>query len=51
MLKQAVAAFLHELADVRLASAHTVAAYRRDLERFSTHCGAETQLSRFRTGS
>jgi len=45
MLKQAVAAFLHELADVRLASAHTVAAYRRDLERFSTHCGAETQLS------
>jgi len=45
MLKQAVAVFLRELADVRLASAHTVAAYRRDLQRFIDHCGAETELS------
>jgi len=44
MLNQAVAAFLHELADVRLASAHTVAAYRRDLHHFVSHCGAETPL-------
>jgi len=43
-LKEAVASFLLELADVRLASEHTVAAYRRDLCRFSEHCGAETSL-------
>ncbi len=45
MLKQAVAAFLHELADVRLASVHTVAAYRRDLQNFIAHCGADARLS------
>jgi len=43
-LEKAVAAFLHELADVRLASEHTVAAYRRDLCRFIEHCGAEISL-------
>jgi len=43
-LKEAAPAFLHELADVRLASEHTVAAYRRDLSRFIEHCGAETSL-------
>ncbi|MFQ5518713.1 MAG: tyrosine recombinase XerC [Mariprofundus sp.] len=41
-LKEAVTSFLHELADVRLASAHTVAAYRRDLSRFCDHCKAAT---------
>jgi len=43
-LKEAVASFLHELADVRLASEHTVAAYRRDLCRFIEHCGADISL-------
>jgi len=43
-LKEAVASFLHELADVRLASEHTVAAYRRDLCRFIEHCGADACL-------
>lgn len=38
-LPEAIAAFLHELADVRLASTHTVAAYRRDLNLFAKHCG------------
>jgi len=45
-LKEAVASFLHELADVRLASVHTVAAYRRDLSRFIEHCGADVSVSR-----
>ncbi len=31
--------FLQELAEVRLASEHTVTAYRRDLKRFAEHCG------------
>ncbi len=39
-LQQAVQAFLRQLRDVRIASAHTVAAYRRDLTRFVHHCGA-----------
>jgi len=43
-LKEAVASFLHELADVRLVSKHTVAAYRRDLFRFTLHCGEQTPL-------
>jgi len=43
-VRQAVAAFLHALADVRLASEHTVAAYCRDLARFLEHCGADTPL-------
>ncbi len=38
-LREAVDGFLKELADVRLASGHTVAAYRRDLEGFMAHCG------------
>jgi integrase/recombinase XerC len=38
-LSEAVAAFLERLADVRLASAHTVAAYRRDLKDFVAHVG------------
>jgi len=41
---QAAAAFLHELAEVRLASEHTVGAYRRDLNSFLSHCGADTPL-------
>ncbi|WP_072659410.1 tyrosine recombinase XerC [Mariprofundus micogutta] len=43
-LKEAVTSFLHELADVRLASKHTVSAYRRDLSRFTEHCGEERVL-------
>jgi len=35
---KAIAAFLHELAEVRLASPHTVAAYRHDLNLFARHC-------------
>jgi len=42
-IQEAVVSFLRELADVRLASEHTVAAYRRDLSRFVEHCG-ETSL-------
>lgn len=38
-LAMAAARFLKELADVRLASIHTVAAYRRDILRFIEHCG------------
>ena len=38
-LSAATALFLKELAEVRLASEHTVAAYRRDLEYFVGHCG------------
>lgn len=44
-LKEAVSSFLCELADVRLASAHTVAAYRRDLSRFVEHCGEAAALA------
>jgi len=38
-LAAAITRFLQELAEVRLASSHTVAAYRRDLARFTDHCG------------
>ena len=38
-LKRAAARFLKELAEVRLASTHTVAAYRRDISRFIDFCG------------
>lgn len=38
-LQEAVEQFLQELADVRLASEHTVAAYRRDLARFVDFSG------------
>jgi len=41
-LQEAVESFLHELADVRLASTHTVAAYRRDLRTFTAFCGGDT---------
>jgi len=44
-LKEAVLSFLQELADVRLASVHTVAAYRRDLSCFIEQCGASTALT------
>ncbi len=40
-LAQAIDSFLRELADVRLASAHTVAAYRRDLLDFLRSSGLE----------
>ncbi len=43
-LQEAIRSFLHELADVRLASVHTVAAYRRDLLKFMAHCGADRDL-------
>lgn len=43
-LQEAIHFFLHELADVRLASTHTVAAYRRDLLKFMSHCGADTDV-------
>lgn len=44
-LQQAIRSFLHELADVRLASQHTVAAYRRDLLKFMNHCGTDLDTS------
>jgi len=40
-LQKAIGSFLDELSDVRLASVHTVAAYRRDLLKFMAHCGAD----------
>ncbi len=43
-LGAAVAAFLNELTEVRLASSHTVAAYRRDLSRFIEQCGVDTPV-------
>ncbi|TLS68572.1 tyrosine recombinase XerC [Mariprofundus erugo] len=36
---EAVAAYLHEMTHVRLASTHTIAAYRRDLASFGKSCG------------
>lgn len=39
-LAEAIERFLHELADVRLASTHTVAAYRRDLANLADYCGS-----------
>jgi len=44
-LQEAIRSFLHELADVRLASTHTVAAYRRDLLKFMDHCGVDTDVN------
>ncbi|MDQ6970160.1 MAG: tyrosine recombinase XerC [Mariprofundus sp.] len=44
-LQEAIAFFLIELADVRLASVHTVAAYRRDLHTFSAFCKPDTPLN------
>jgi len=44
-LQEAIAFFLIELADVRLASIHTVAAYRRDLHTFSSFCKPDTPLN------
>jgi len=38
-LSEAISEYLRQLRDIRLASHHTVAAYRRDLERFLAHCG------------
>lgn len=38
-LHEAVARYLKQLAEVRLASEHTISNYRRDLERFIGHCG------------
>lgn len=43
-LREAIALFLDELKDVRLASEHTLAAYRRDLSQFVRHCGEERAL-------
>lgn len=37
--RTAVSAYLQEMAEVRLASPHTIAAYRRDLCAFGEHCG------------
>jgi len=44
-LQESVRTFLLELADVRLASQHTVTAYRRDLFTFISHCGAEADIN------
>ena len=38
-LIEAIARYLKQLAEVRLASEHTVSNYRRDLIRFVEHCG------------
>jgi len=38
-LSEAISEYLRQLRDIRLASRHTVAAYRRDLKRFLSHCG------------
>jgi len=43
-LQEAIGSFLDELADVRLASVHTVSAYRRDLLKFMSHCGSDTDV-------
>ncbi|MDQ7011471.1 MAG: tyrosine recombinase XerC [Mariprofundaceae bacterium] len=47
-LKVAIDRFLGQLADVRLASRHTIDSYRRDLKGFLEHCGdiALPQISR-----
>ncbi len=47
-LKQAIELFLEELADVRLASVHTVAAYRRDLSGFLDACGESATVTEIR---
>ncbi|MDQ6982656.1 MAG: tyrosine recombinase XerC [Mariprofundus sp.] len=44
-LQEAVTSFLHEMADIRRASEHTVAAYRRDLARFVEYCGETSRLN------
>lgn len=38
-LSEVISEYLRQLRDIRLASHHTVAAYRRDLEGFLAHCG------------
>lgn len=38
-LSEAIAEYLGQLQNIRLASPHTVAAYHRDLNSFLTHCG------------
>lgn len=38
-LQESIARYLQQLADVRLASPHTVSSYRRDLQAFLRHCG------------
>ena len=38
-LSEAIARYLKQLADVQLASLHTVSNYKRDLTRFVEHCG------------
>lgn len=38
-LQESIARYLQQLADVRLASPHTVSNYRRDLQAFLRHCG------------
>ncbi len=38
-ISKAIAEYLRQLRDIRLASLHTVAAYRRDLNCFLAHCG------------
>ncbi|MFQ5518518.1 MAG: tyrosine recombinase XerC, partial [Mariprofundus sp.] len=38
-LAEALALYLKQLAEVRLASEHTVSNYKRDLIRFIEHCG------------
>lgn len=38
-LSEATGRYLKQLAEVRLASEHTISNYRRDLERFIEHCG------------
>lgn len=38
-LSRAIGEYLGQLRDVRLASSHTVAAYRRDLNQFMKYCG------------
>jgi len=39
LLSEAISEYLRQLRDIRLASHHTVAAYRRDLKYFLAHCG------------
>jgi len=38
-LSEAIARYLKQLTDVRMASVHTVSNYKRDLTRFIEHCG------------
>ena len=38
-LSEAIAHYLKQLTDIRMASVHTVSSYKRDLARFIEHCG------------